>query len=224
MVSRLPSGCSCWQLPRPDVLRSQLVAAQPDLAHQHAALAQWRGRRRRLHGSHGVSAMDGRHRRRGRRRQDGDDNGSSSGREGSSGSPQRPPAQGDGANAWDDLATDDEWEKVTIQYWYKRGFRVGCTPEGTASSGKQGSARRGTLLLLQWKRSWSEDTVGDNWEDTSFITRPSGRRPNRKVDPIRGPRDAYLRPMIDVTGVRQRLAFKPQASMCTYSTARTCKC
>lgn len=73
----------------------------------------------------------------------------------------------------------------------------------------------GTSLPLQWKRSWSEDTVGDNWEDTSFITRPSGRRPNRKVDPIRGPRDAYLRPMIDVTGIRQRLAFKPQASMCT---------
>ena len=75
------------------------------------------------------------------------------------------------------------------------------------------------LPLLQWKRSWSEDTVGDNWEDTSFITRPSGRRPSRKVDPIRGPRDAYLRPMIDGTGIRQRLAFKPQASTCTYSAA-----
>lgn len=65
---------------------------------------------------------------------------------------------------------------------------------------------------LQWKRSWSEDTVGDNWEDSSFITRPSGRRPRRKIDPIRGPRDAYLRPMIDSTGIRQRLSFKSQAS------------
>ena len=114
MASRLPSGCSCWQLPRPEVLRSQLLAAQIDIAHQHPALAPWRERRRRLHGSHDVSATDGRHRRWGRRRQDGDDSGSSSGREGSSGSQRRPPAQGDGAGAWEDLATDDEWEKVTI--------------------------------------------------------------------------------------------------------------
>jgi hypothetical protein len=68
------------------------------------------------------------------------------------------------------------------------------------------------VAALQWKRSWSEDTVGDNWEDTAFISRPSGRRPKRKVDPIRGPRDAYLRPMIDTIGIRQRLAFKQQAS------------
>jgi hypothetical protein len=66
--------------------------------------------------------------------------------------------------------------------------------------------------------------VGDNWEDTSFITRPSGRRPNRKVDPIRGPRDAYLRPMIDVTGIRQRLAFKPQASIRMCSAFKTRRC
>ena len=118
MVSRLPSGCSCWQLPRPEVLRSQLVAAQFDLAHQNTAVVPWRGRRRRLHGSHEVSAMDGRRRRRGRRRPDSDDSGSSSGREGS---PQRPPAQGGGAGAWEDLATDDEWEKVTRQRCHKRG-------------------------------------------------------------------------------------------------------
>ena len=127
MVSRLPSGCSCWQLPRPKVLRSHTCSSHLHVAHQHAAVAPWHRRRRRLHGSHEIRAADGRHRWRGRRRQDSNDSESSSGREGSRGSPQRPPAQGDGAGAWEDLATDDEWEKVTRQRCGKRGSRNVCT-------------------------------------------------------------------------------------------------
>jgi len=66
----------------------------------------------------------------------------------------------------------------------------------------------------RWRRSWSEDwTQGDggdgSWaESDDSSTTPSG--PAREIDPIRGPRDAYLRPMIDARGIRQRLAFKSQ--------------
>lgn len=54
-------------------------------------------------------------------------------------------------------------------------------------------------------------------EDSSWSEEPSSDQDNkirypREIDPIRGPRDAYLRPMIDARGIRQRLAFKSQVA------------
>ncbi len=66
-----------------------------------------------------------------------------------------------------------------------------------------------TCHFIQWERSWSEDPLDDSWADTTRDNRPRNV-PGRRVDPIRGPRDAYLRPMIDSIGIRQRFAFKSQ--------------
>lgn len=59
-------------------------------------------------------------------------------------------------------------------------------------------------------QDWTQGDGGDgSWaESDDSSTTPSG--PAREIDPIRGPRDAYLRPMIDARGIRQRLAFKSQ--------------
>lgn len=68
------------------------------------------------------------------------------------------------------------------------------------------------MSFIQWERSWSEDPLDDSWADTTRDNRPRNV-PGRRVDPIRGPRDAYLRPMIDSIGIRQRFAFKSQVPM-----------
>lgn len=64
----------------------------------------------------------------------------------------------------------------------------------------------------RWQRSWSESENEDSaWSEDLTSEEANQIRYPRQVDPIRGlPRDAYLRPMIDARGIRQRLAFKSQ--------------
>ena len=69
-----------------------------------------------------------------------------------------------------------------------------------------------------WDHAW--DDIDDDWDEwgdpgargTSATDPPPGGRRRRqftRAESRRGPRDAYLRPMIDREGIRQRLTLRP---------------
>ena len=75
-------------------------------------------------------------------------------------------------------------------------------------------ARKVTELLpgRSQAQDWTKGDGGDgSWAEVPDSSQPL-RGPARETDPFQGPRDAFLRPMIDARGVRQRLSFKSEVN------------
>lgn len=96
--------------------------------------------------------------------------------------------------------------------WDNWGFRFGLGRSNQSESSEEENARKIRQEEWErWQRSWSESEHEDSsWSEEPVSDQDNKVRYPREIDPIRGPRDAYLRPMIDARGVRQRLAFKSQ--------------